>query len=180
MDAFRLRFVIIFVALAVFVTGAAAKRVRPKPVSPVISGGIRYSADGDGRDQYVAATDAVYGNELWEVKIFHTTTKFWVEEDNQWVFITNLKLAGNSFHYRMKSRGVTRLTLPEVCKEAAMWSDVFRIITPSYSSLDKWSSHQVPTASRRRYSLNLSGIYCRWNRCTLSVCQPKNSASRRS
>lgn len=72
----------------------------PKPVAPVVSGGIRYSAEGDGRDQYVAAADASSGNVLWRVKVFHTHIKFWVEEDVQWVFITNLKLVGNSLFVR--------------------------------------------------------------------------------
>ena len=31
--------------------------------------------------------------ELWRVKVFHTRIKFWMEEDVQWVFITDLKLA---------------------------------------------------------------------------------------
>jgi outer membrane protein assembly factor BamB len=63
-----------------------------KPVAPVVANGVRYSAEGDGREQYVAAFDASTGKELWKVKVFHTRIKFWVEEDIQWVFITNLIL----------------------------------------------------------------------------------------
>jgi hypothetical protein len=33
---------------------------------------------------------------LWKVKVFHTNIWSWLEGDVQWVFITNLKLAGNS------------------------------------------------------------------------------------
>jgi hypothetical protein len=72
----------------------------PRPVSPVILDGISYSADGDGRDQYVVAADALSGIELWKVKVFHNNIKFWIEEDVQWVFITNLKLANNSLFVR--------------------------------------------------------------------------------
>jgi len=87
--------------LLIFVTvSARAKRMPPKPVTPVISGGIRYSTDGDGRDQYVVAADASSGKVLWRVKVFHTHIKFWVEEDVQWVFITNLKVVGNSLLVR--------------------------------------------------------------------------------
>jgi hypothetical protein len=53
-----------------------------------------------GRDQYVVAADASSGKVLWRVKVFHTHIKFWVEEDVQWVFITNLKLVGNSLLVR--------------------------------------------------------------------------------
>jgi hypothetical protein len=72
----------------------------PKPVAPVISAGVRYFAQGDGRNQYVVATDASSGIELWKVKVFHNDIKFWVEEDVQWVFITDLKLANNSLFVR--------------------------------------------------------------------------------
>ena len=79
---------------------AFAKRMPPKPVAPVVSDGVRYSAGGDGRDQYLVAQDAPTGNEMWRVKVFHNRIKFWVEEDVQWVFITDLKLADNSLLVR--------------------------------------------------------------------------------
>lgn len=69
---------------------AGAKRVPPKPVIPLVQGGIEYSADGDGRDQYLVATDAMTKKELRRARVFHTRIKFWMEEDVQWVFITNL------------------------------------------------------------------------------------------
>ena len=88
------------VVVAFLAVSALAKRVSPKPVAPVISAGIRYSAEGDGRDQYVVAADASTGKVLWRVKVFHTHIKFWVEEDVQWVFITNLKISDNSLFVR--------------------------------------------------------------------------------
>ena len=78
----------------------AAKRAAPKPVSPVISGGIRYSAEGNGIDEYVVATDASSGKKLWKVEVFHNEIDPSLEEDVQAVFITNLKLAGNSLSIR--------------------------------------------------------------------------------
>jgi outer membrane protein assembly factor BamB len=83
------------VALVLITATGMAKRVPPKPVSPVISNGIRYSAAGDGIDQYVVAEDASTGKVLWKKKVFHTHINFRLEEDNQWVFITDLKLVGN-------------------------------------------------------------------------------------
>lgn len=94
------KLLIIWVALAFLAVSAPGKRVPPKPVSPVISNGIRYSGEGDGRDQYVVAADASSGNVLWRVKVFHNHIKFWVEEDVQWVFITDLKLIDNSLFVR--------------------------------------------------------------------------------
>ena len=35
-----------------------------------------------------------------KVKVFHTRIKFWIEEDTQIVFITNLKLLGTSLMVR--------------------------------------------------------------------------------
>jgi hypothetical protein len=97
---FRLKFTIACGALAIFTGTAGAKRVPPRPVAPVILDGVRYTAQGDGRDQYVVAEDASRGNELWKVKVFHNNVKFWIEEDVQWVFISNLKLVNNTLFVR--------------------------------------------------------------------------------
>jgi len=100
MNTFRREFVIACVALG-FITGsAAAKRMPPKPVSPVVADGVQYSAAGDGRDQYVVASEASSGKVLWKVKVFHNDINFAMEEDVQWVFITNLKLLDNSLLVR--------------------------------------------------------------------------------
>jgi len=85
---------------AIMTTAAVAKRVPPKPVVPVVADGVRYSAEGDGREQYVVATDTSTGRQLWKAEVFHTHIKFWVEEDVQWVFITNLRLMDNSLFVR--------------------------------------------------------------------------------
>lgn len=88
------RAIVILLCLLVSVC-AAAKRVPPKPVPPIVADGVRYSADGDGKDSYVVATDNTTGKQLWAVKVFHTRTHWWRgEEDNQWLFISDMKLAG--------------------------------------------------------------------------------------
>jgi hypothetical protein len=80
---------------------AMAKRVEPKDVPPIVANGIRYSATGDGRDSFVVATDETTGKNLWRVKVFHTRIEFWRgEEDNQWLFISDLKIAGDSLLVR--------------------------------------------------------------------------------
>jgi hypothetical protein len=79
---------------------AVPKRIAPRDVPDIVADGIRYSASGDGRDSFVAAKDAATGKDLWEVKVLHTRIKFWVEEDNQWVFISDMKLAANSILVR--------------------------------------------------------------------------------
>jgi hypothetical protein len=45
---------------------------------------------------YVIANDVATGAELWKVKIFHIHIKPWIEGDNQWVFISDLKLMDHS------------------------------------------------------------------------------------
>ena len=81
-------------------TAISAKIAPPKPVPPVVSAGVRYSADREGKDQYVEATDTATEKQLWRVKVFHTHIKPWIEEDVQWVFITDLKLVKNSLFVR--------------------------------------------------------------------------------
>ena len=100
MNRFCRRFAVASVALTLFAACAVAKRIPPKPVAPVDADGIRYSAEGDGRDEYVVATDIASGKLLWKIKVFHNRIEFWIEEDNQWVFISDLKLSGNSLLIR--------------------------------------------------------------------------------
>jgi outer membrane protein assembly factor BamB len=100
MTKLQLRAVIVHAILALATVTATAKIVPPKPVSPVEANGVRYSADRDGRDQYAVATDIATGKQLWKVKVFHTHIKPWIEEDVQWVFITNLRLMDNTLFVR--------------------------------------------------------------------------------
>jgi hypothetical protein len=88
--------VIACIVLALVALSAQAKRIPSKPAAPVTSGGLIYSASGDGVDQYVVAKDVSSGRELWKVKVVHNHIRFWMEPDVQFVYITNLKLMGNS------------------------------------------------------------------------------------
>ena len=90
------RYSIAYAMLLMLTSYAMAKRVNPKPVAPVTANGIQYSAEGDGRNQYISATNIAAAKELWRVKVFHTRIKPWIEEDVQWVFVTNLKIIGDS------------------------------------------------------------------------------------
>jgi hypothetical protein len=90
------RFFFALVSLTLCAPCAIAKRVSPKPVAPVISGKIKYSADGDGRDASIVATDLSNGKTIWRVEVFHNRIKPWIEEDVQWVYITHPKLTGKS------------------------------------------------------------------------------------
>jgi hypothetical protein len=97
---YQCRAAIIFVILFVLAPSIQAKRKPPKPVVPITANGIKYDAAGDGRDQYVVATDLSTGKQLWTVKVFHTRIKFWIEEDVQWIFIANLKIIDDALLVR--------------------------------------------------------------------------------
>ena len=111
-----------FVLLAVLAlpTSLWGKRVPPKPVSPVVHAGVTYSAAGGGRGGVVVATESSTGKELWRVKVYTVHTKFWMEEDVQWVFITDLKLDKNALLIRDEKSRCYRLDLNKkrVKKEA--------------------------------------------------------------
>lgn len=77
-----------------------AKRIAPKPVPPILSGGVRYSVVGDGSDQYVTAVVEKSGVALWKVKVFHNSIDARWEEDVQWVFIKKLQLSGHSLQVK--------------------------------------------------------------------------------
>jgi hypothetical protein len=76
------------------------KRAAPAAVAPVLHGGIEYSApNDDGRTGYVQASDSA-GKHLFRIIVFRTEVNANLEEDVQWVFITDLKLAGDSLWVR--------------------------------------------------------------------------------
>jgi hypothetical protein len=87
----------VLVFLSVLITTAAsAKRIAPKPVPPIIRDGVLYSAPNDnGRIEYVSASDAKTRKKLWDIKIYEPIIDPNLEEDVQWVFITDLRLAGH-------------------------------------------------------------------------------------
>lgn len=103
----------VFLILAVLSIpiGLWAKRVPPKPVSPVVHAGVTYSAAGDGREGYVVATETSTGKELWRVKVFTVRIKSGMEEDVQWVFITDLSLDSNALLIRDEKSRCYRLDL---------------------------------------------------------------------
>jgi hypothetical protein len=93
---FRFRNMLLFVPIS-FAIAASAKIVPQKPVPPVESNGVRYSAEDA---EYVAATDIATGKQLWRVRIFHTHIKPWLEPDVQFVFIKELRLFSCSVYVR--------------------------------------------------------------------------------
>jgi len=94
---FRFCHVLVTIAISFTAPTAIAKIPPQKPVLPVESNGVRYTAEDR---EYVAATDLATGKQLWKVRIFHTHIKPWLEPDVQFVFIKELKLVGGSLFVR--------------------------------------------------------------------------------
>jgi hypothetical protein len=91
----RLLTVVLLIALLLSVNSAFAKRGAPKPVPPVKYKGITYSAPNNyGMINYVLASDST-GKELFRIKVFEMPIDTRLEEDVQWVFITDLTLTGS-------------------------------------------------------------------------------------
>lgn len=87
--------------LLIIPLGLFAKRAAPKPVSPVVRNGVKYSAPNDnGRIGYVVASDVRSGATLWDIKVFEVQIDPKLEEDVQWVFIADLKLDGNTLRVK--------------------------------------------------------------------------------
>lgn len=82
-----------FIAYLVFAfaVSAAAKRARPKPVTPVVVAGVKYAAGGNGVDEYVVASDVSSGKLLWTASVAHNDHDPRMEEDVQDVYIIDLK-----------------------------------------------------------------------------------------
>lgn len=112
-------FCIAGILLAALPPAAHAKRMAPKPVTPVIAEGVRYTAPNDrGRACYVEAWDVATGKRLWEQVVCTVRIDPQLEEDVQWSFITSLAIEGGSLVIRtersdtylldLKTRTVTR------------------------------------------------------------------------
>jgi outer membrane protein assembly factor BamB len=88
-------------AVISFATAVATAKIPPmKPVAPVESNGVRYSAVQDGAGPYVVADDITTGKQLWRVRVFRTRIKPWIEADVQWILIKELKLVESSLFVR--------------------------------------------------------------------------------
>jgi len=83
---------------AVVITPAIAHAKRgPKPkVDPVDYQGIRYAASGEGKREYVQASDVKTGKALWDVTVFRNFINPLMEEDVQWVFIKEMFIDNGS------------------------------------------------------------------------------------
>jgi len=84
----------LFLALAAFVLApnpASAKRAAPKPVPPLVTNSVEYSAPHDLMG-FVVATDVKTRKELWRVRIYTVRIDPALERDVQDVFIIALAL----------------------------------------------------------------------------------------
>lgn len=73
-----------------------AKRINPKPVPPVVYGGVRYEAPrGNGRVGEVEAFDVKTGKKLWDAVIYTVTIYPWLK-NVQWVYISKMAIQGNA------------------------------------------------------------------------------------
>jgi hypothetical protein len=96
-----------------------AKRIEPKPVSPVTVGSITYSAPRHLMG-VVVATDTVTKKEIWRKHIYRIHYTSSLEKDVQDIFISSLVLEddnllisnerGECFSLNLKSRKVRKLT----------------------------------------------------------------------
>jgi hypothetical protein len=90
----------LFFSLLLSVDSASAKQGAPKPAPPVEYKGVTYSAPNNyGMINYVLASDST-GKELFRIKVFEMAIDPNLEEDVQWVFITDLTLTGGSLQVK--------------------------------------------------------------------------------
>jgi hypothetical protein len=98
---------------------AAAKRIPPRTVEPVIHEGIRYVApNDDGRRGYIEARDVKTNKKLWELTVFANHIDPKLEEDIQWVFIKALSVQddmlmvtserGRTYQVDLKTKAITQ------------------------------------------------------------------------
>jgi len=112
--------IILALLIALIPDFAAAKRMAPPDVEPVIYEGLRIIApNNDGRRAYVQAWDAKTNKMLWEVTVFRNAIDPLLEEDVQHVYIEKMIIregklivsaeSGKTYSLDLKTRDVTRL-----------------------------------------------------------------------
>jgi hypothetical protein len=119
----RARILLTVCTVLVLMSPATAKRKPPEPVPPVVSGEVRYTVEGSGREQRIAATSTRSGAVLWRALVFRTTIQPKLEEDVQWIFINQMTLAGRTlliqderarcYALNLDSQQVKRRSCPE-------------------------------------------------------------------
>ena len=89
--------ILLGLVLTVLIAGEAwAKRMDPKPVTPVVHKGVKYVALLEhGREGKIEARDEKSGKKLWDAVIYTVKIDPNLEEDVQWVFITALEIKDN-------------------------------------------------------------------------------------
>ncbi|HZK82401.1 MAG TPA: alpha/beta hydrolase, partial [Humisphaera sp.] len=93
----KLSVLLVMVLTALIAGNAWAKRVAPKPVTPVVHSGVQYAAPNeDGIEGQIEARNPKTGEKLWDVVIYKNKVKPNLEEDIQWVFITELAIRGDT------------------------------------------------------------------------------------
>lgn len=108
---------------AIMTPTSYAKRSAPRPVTPVVANGVRFTAPNDkGRVCYIQALDVETGSVKWERIIYEVPIDPNIEEDIQWDFITNLTFQDGSLIVRtessqtyvldVKTKGVTKRPKP--------------------------------------------------------------------
>ena len=86
---------------------AAAKRIPPAKVAPVAYESIRYVApNDDGRRAYIEAQDIQTNRKLWDLTVFTNRIDPKLEEDIQWVFISELSFRDGTLIVKSE-RGTT-------------------------------------------------------------------------
>lgn len=83
-----------------------------------------YSVPNDnGRIGHVVASDDRSGKTLWDINIFEVQIDPKLEEDVQWVFITDLKLVGNVLRIKDEKSRCYKLdlTTKKVKRQVFCW-----------------------------------------------------------
>ena len=130
MHAQRTILVPLLIAASLYPLVASAKRAAPKPVAPVVHGGVEYRA----KDMcYVEAVELPSKKTLWRTRVYYVWYMPLAEKDCQDVFISSLSVQGEKLlvrnevgrSYRVdlatgRIEGAARYWIPWLCVVAAL------------------------------------------------------------
>ena len=136
--------------LICFATTVHAKRIPPKPVTPVIKDGVEYSAPLELME-YVVAKSIKTNREIWRKQIYEVKFNSRWELENQTIFITHLAIEGEDLI--VVNEKWQRFKLDLKTHKISKWGEVERLYPVAANEQNIYAS----STNGKLYAINSDG-----------------------
>jgi outer membrane protein assembly factor BamB len=141
---------VITLMMVCLATTVYAKRISPKPVTPVIKDGIEYSAPLDLME-YVVAKSIKTNREIWRKQIYEVKFNPRIEGDIQSIYITHLAIEGENL--LVVNEKWQRFKLDLKTHKISKWGEVERLYPIAANEQNIYAS----STNGKLYAINSDG-----------------------